>query len=209
MRREKTRAVILAAVYAIFFVLATPGLDGAPPGFMRSEQSIARVSRDTPAFALPLLKFLGTVNAELRRPVVKFLTPLQRPLRLEQTWRLYGDGPELVRKMEIHIDDEVVYRSGDSDLDWEESVWRQRRLRPVPATLADHCRKRKQPLNREGLSRLVMERALRDYPEAQRVEIRILSGRFPGMDLMPSHGVVRAAPDWEMVDLHYGEGPCR
>ncbi len=201
--------MILAGVYAIFFVLATPGLDGAPRGFMRSDQSIARVSRDAPAWSLPLLRFLGTINADVRRPMVQFLTPLQRPLRLEQTWRLYGDGPALVRKMEIHIDDEVVYRSGDSDLDWEESTWRHRRLRPVPATVADHCRKRKHPLNREGLTRLIMERALRDVPDAQRVELRILSGRFPDQTLAPSHGVVRSAPDWEMVDVHYGEGPCR
>ena len=209
MRRESTRALILAVVYAIFFVLATPGLDGAPPGFMRSEQSIKRVSKAAPPASLPVLKFFGYLNAELRRPLVQFLTPLQRPLRIEQTWRLYGDGPRLVRKMEILIDDEVVYRSGDAELDWEEASWRQRRLRPVPSTLADHCRKRKQPLNREGLSRLVMERALRDLPDAHRVEIRLLSGRFPDEELRASHGVVREAPDWTMVDVHYGDGPCR
>jgi hypothetical protein len=209
MGRDRIRAGILAVIYALFFVLATPGLDGSPRNFLKTEEQEQKLAESIPSAAVSVLKVFADFNREVRRPVVKWLTPIQRPLRIEQTWRLYGDGPRLVHRMEIRVDEEVVYRSGDPDLDWERGTWRFRRVRPMPATLADHCRKRDQPVNRIGFSRLVTQRALEDFPEAERVEVRILSGRFPDPELKPTHGLVREAPDWELVDVHYGEGPCR
>jgi hypothetical protein len=209
MGRDRIRALILAVIYALFFVLATPGLDGIPSNFLSSEKSQQKMAEQLPGVVVSLLKRVADFNRDIRKPLVKRLTPIQRPLRMEQTWRLYGDGPGLVHRMEIRVDEEVIYRSGDPLLDWGEGSWRFRRLRPVPATMADRCKKRNQPVNRLGFSRLVTERARRDFPDAERVEVRILSGHFPSDELQPTHGMVREAPDWELVDVHYGEGPCR
>ena len=115
MANPIVRAVLLALVYIVVFILATPGLDGLPVRFLQTEQSIRRVSRDLPEWAVSALSAVSTINRDYRLPVVRKLTPIQRPLRIEQTWRLYGDGPRLVRRMEIRVDDEAIYRSGDPD----------------------------------------------------------------------------------------------
>ena len=179
-----------------------------PSGFLRTEKSFEKLAKKIPRPAVSTLKIFADLNRDLRRPLVKWLTPLQRPLRIEQTWRLYGDGPGWVHRVEILVDEAVVYRTGDADLDWGEGTWLFRRIRPVPATVATRCRKNNQPVNRVGLSRLVMERALVDFPEAQRVEMRVLADEFPGNELRPTHALVRRAPEWAHEDVHYGEGPC-
>ena len=209
MSWEQIRATILAVVYALFFILATPGLDGAPTGFLKTDASVQKLSETVPRPVVSVLKVLTDINRKVRKPLVKKLTPLQRPLRIEQTWRLYGDGPALVHRMEVWVDDEVVYRSEDADLDWEESTLRQRRLRPMPATVAVRCRRKNQPVNRHGLSRLITNRARKDFPDAERVEVRIVSGRYPDEELKPTHGYRRQAPEWELEDVFYKEGPCR
>jgi len=202
------RAVILALVYGIFFLLATPGLDGVPRGFLNSQAKQDRLAETVPSSVVWWMAEAMEINRNIRIPLTKILAPLQPPLRLEQTWRLYGDGPPLVRKMVILVDDEPVYRSEDSELNWRESAWRMRRLRPMPATIAGRCRRGNQPVNRIGFSRLVTEWALEDFPGAQRVEVRIIAGRYPGETLRATHGLVREAPDWKLEDVQYRKGPC-
>jgi hypothetical protein len=209
MGREVIRAFVLAGVYGVWLIFATPGVDGLPSGFLRTEKSFEKLAEKVPRPAVSMLKGISDLNRDYRKPLVKWLTPLQRPLRIEQTWRLYGDGPSSVHRVEIEVDGTVIYRTGDADLDWEDGTWLFRRLRPVPATVVARCRKKNQPVNRVGLSRLVMERALEDFPDAQRVEMRVLAGAFPGDDLKPTHALLRQAPEWAHEDVHYGEGPCR
>jgi hypothetical protein len=99
--------------------------------------------------------------------------------------------------MEIHVDDQVVYRTMDPDANWLEPVLRNRRVRPMAESLV----KKAKAANRIGLSRFIVERARADYPDAQRIEIRSLTGRRPGKRLRVHHSMVATAPDWDIEDV--------
>ena len=47
-----------------------------------------------------------------------------------------------VRRLEVLIDDEVVYRTEHDVLDWREATFRMRRLRPMPSTIVPVAHKR-------------------------------------------------------------------
>ena len=219
MRRDHLRAIGIMLIYVVFFVLATPGIDGLPKGFLDSQQKKDKLAETVPKPLVHVAAWMMDLNRSIRLPLLNVLAPIQPPLRLEQTWMLYGDGPDRVRRLEVLIDDEVVYRTEHDVLDWREATFRMRRLRPMPSTIVSRCPQKRMvkgewvlknlPVNRIGLSRVVLEWALQDFPEAQRVELRAISGPYPGHELIPSHGVVRQAPDWELEDVMYEGGSCR
>ncbi len=156
-------ALVLAAMCAAL-VLGTPGLD------MLSESTWAPGSRDRAEMLAQRGGWIPVAFADLNRavrmPVVRWLTPVQRPLRLAQSWSLYGAGPPDVRRFEVRVDGEVVYRSNDPERRWHRSVFRYRRVRPV---ISAHCRQRSK--NSHGLVRYVARQALRAWPDARSVEI--------------------------------------
>ena len=67
--------------------------------------------------------------------------------------------------------------------------------------MAESLVKRAKAKNRIGLSRFIVERARADFPEAQRIEIRSLTGRRPGKSLRIHHSMVATAPDWNIEDV--------
>ena len=48
MGREAIRALVLAGVYGVWLILATPGVDGIPPGFLRTEKSFEKLAKKIP-----------------------------------------------------------------------------------------------------------------------------------------------------------------
>ncbi len=67
----------------------------------------------------------------MRRPIVAWLEPLQRPLRIAQSWSLYGSGPNRIVRMEILVDDELWFRAGDPEHTFQKAFLRYRRIRPI------------------------------------------------------------------------------
>jgi hypothetical protein len=190
-RLSSARAVVLLLVHGALLLLATPGLDSVGKGGLSKRQRADGLSMGFPPWVIDAVDGLSGLNA-VRVPMMRVLTPLQRPLRLGQSWNLYGNGPMVVRRMEIVFDDALVYRSGDPDLDWFEPALRNRRMRPVIETAAEVPK----PRNRLGLARLVVEKARASVPTVQRVELRFTVSDFPGGAPVLDHSLSAAAPDW-------------
>ena len=178
--------MVLAAVYLCLFILATPGIDSL--GGLTVKDRAQALRAGTPEVMLDL--YSAVVRA--RRPALKRLTPLQRPLRIEQSWGLYGSGQTRVRKMEVWLDDVLVYRSGDHAYDWREPLFRNRRLRPMIDTVA----RKPDALNRDALMWLIADRAASEQPDLSQIEVRFTVGRFPGDRLRVAHAFSMKPPNW-------------
>ena len=189
---KQVRALVLLLVYAAMLVLATPGLDFVGVQDLSTERQVDLLREQAPEPVVQLLVGIAEFNRNYRRPLVEFLEPIQKPFRIAQTWNLYRDGPGKVRRLEIRVDGEAVYRSGDDDLDWLSPQLESRRIRPVAETTV----RLRQSRNWWGLTRLVVQEARRDFPETEEVVLVALSGAFPGENLQEKHRIVAAAPDW-------------
>jgi hypothetical protein len=189
---KQVRALVLLLVYAAILVLATPGLDFLGAQELTSERQVNLLREQAPEPVVKLLVGVAEFNRNYRLPLVEFLEPLQKPFRIAQTWSLYRDGPGKVRRLEVRIDGEPVYRSGDAELDWLAPQLESRRIRPVAETTT----RLRQSRNWWGLTRLVVQSARRDFPQTEKVEIVALSGSFPGENLREKHRIVATAPDW-------------
>lgn len=184
---SRLRAVFLAAVYLGLFALATPGIDSLGSRLNKQARQEA-LDEGVPKFVLDGIAAVGRA----RRPFLKYLTPLQRPLRIEQSWGLYGSGVSRVRRMEVFLDGALVYRTEDDEHDWMEPVFRNRRLRPMVDTVSRKPNAR----NRDGLMWLIAERAVSARPETSEIEVRFTVARFPGTDPRTAHAFRMVPPEW-------------
>lgn len=174
--RDHAAPVGAALIMAWMFVMGTPGLDLVGP---RSAKQRAVIGAQ-PFGGLALAAI--DLNTKVRRPIVEPIAVLQRPLGLAQEWNLYAGGPDRVVRLEILIDDRVVYRSADPDATWLRSELRYRRLRPIAAGL---CRDGK---HSDGLRNWALRRAREDFPDAETVTFRCPRAPWPGRGAVPPRG---------------------
>ncbi len=176
----------------IELILATPGLDLLGTNQLVSEQSRNRMRREPLGFvAIGAADF----NRSVRAPFNQALTPLQRPLRIAQSWGLYAGGPKQLDRMEILIDDTLVYRSKDPDHTWLASVLTYRRIRPI---VAYTCYGKSR--NDAHLIAYVVDRARRDFPDASEIVVQCTEVPFPGLAKPEvSQHYIAAAPDWQVL----------
>ena len=183
------RAILLAVVYVSLFILATPGIDSLGIDRLTKADRQKLIREGTPVWLLDLGMDIG----QLRRLLLKPLTPLQRPLRIEQSWGLYGQGQSRVRRMEVYLEDALVYRSGDPEHDWMEPMFRNRRLRPMVDTVS----RKPSAKNRNALMSLIAQRATDQNPELAAIEVRFTIAKFPGTESRTAHAFRMRTPDWE------------
>lgn len=185
---KSLRAALLALCYLLLAILGTPGLDYV------EDLSAARVAQlaqsDNPLAILPIQLRAWDIN--WRRPLTKLLEPLQRPFRISQNWSLYRDGPYRVERLEILIDDQLVYRSVDPNYTWMEAQLRNRRLRPMVESTVQKTNSQ----NWLGLSRFIQHHALLDFPQCQHIVLRAMHSPFPGDQPTEHHRIQMNAPDW-------------
>jgi hypothetical protein len=193
---RSTKAILIFAAYVVLLMIGTPGLDFLPTSFLSSKPARAKFSKKHGDFATQLAKAAGDLNRS-RKPIAKQLGAFQPMFRIRQSWHLYRDGPSSIRRMEIYADDTLIYRTLDPDADWNNKVFRNRRVRPMAETLV----KKSKAANRLGLGRFIVSHAREDFPEAQRIEIRSLSGRRTGKSLRTHHRMMASAPSWKLEDL--------
>lgn len=193
--RDHLRAASLLAIYAVVFILSTPGMESLKLNMLRTDKQIAEAKESFPALAVNIAWFFLEANREIRMPMVRFLTPLQRPLRLEQTWTLYGDGPKKPGWIEIWADDEVLYRSASWEHTWMRRQLRHRRIRPM----VDTSTMKIEAPNRPGLSRMILHHVRAARPDAQTIELRYIHGRYPTGAPQTVAFLERAsAPEWTL-----------
>lgn len=178
----QARALLLLLVHLALLVLATPGLDAIPVGVLATPQAIARAERDFPAVLVAVAAKVAWANRTLRLPLAGALRPLQRPLRIEQSYTLYANGARKVLRMEVWVDGTLRHRSADPEHSWLAPQLRSRRIRPVVATLSETPNAR----NRVGLMRYIGTRAAQDFG-AQQVELRFTAAPFPTGPSGPDH----------------------
>ena len=189
------KAILIFAAYAVLIMIGTPGFDFLPTSFLSSKPAREKFSKKYGDLATDFATTAGQIN-RWRKPIAKDLGAFQPIFRIRQSWHLYRDGPSSIRRMEIYVDDTLIYRTQDPDADWNDDVFRNRRIRPMAETLV----KKSKAKNRIGLGRFIVTHARKDFPDAQRIEIRSLTGRRPGKNLRTHHRMVATSPSWELKD---------
>lgn len=182
------RASLVALAGAAMLILGFPGLDGVSPRWLADEASRAEQRGSALGWArLAVADF----NRLVKTPAERWVAPLQRPLRIAQSWRLYGSGPNRVRRSELWVDGVLRWRSGDADADWSWPLLRYRRVRPV---LVAACHG--DGPNAPHLVALLARKAVRDFG-ARELELRCTAARWPGDgDEKVTHRWVTRAPGW-------------
>jgi len=191
----KLRAGALLFTYISLFVLATPGLESLPS----SRQELEETRDDFPGSLFAITEAAMWVEENFRGPLVDVMTPIQRPLRLEQSWALYGSGPHSALRMEIVIDSTLVYRTQDPEHRWLTPQLQHRRIRPMLSSMVT----KKNPDNRVGLERFILTQAQAEWPAAEAVELRFTRTPYPDDDTETFRIRRATAPDWTFaaVDL--------
>lgn len=189
------RAICILAAHALLLLLGAPGLDFLPATYLESDKAKAAMEERHGPFKAQL----ATAAADLNRHRLKVedsVGQLQPVFRAAQSWHLFRDGPNTIRKLEIRVDGVRVYRTLDDDLDWLAPVLRNRRIRPVVESTTAKAK----AANRRGLGRLIVERARDEFPKIRSIEIISLKGKRPGQKLRAQHRMIARAPDWALQD---------
>ena len=187
------RAALVLVAWAALILLGTPGLDFMGADVLKStrdEDSLrARLGEPFASVAIGV----ATFNRQVRLPLERWITPIQRPFRVAQEWALYRDGPARVRRLEVWVDSTRVHRSADPTYPWLAGPLRNRRLRPVVESTCMSTGS----VNWRGLARFIVTRAREDYPDAARVELLCTDAPFPGTGASVHHRYTATAPAWE------------
>ncbi|RME25070.1 MAG: hypothetical protein D6798_09755 [Deltaproteobacteria bacterium] len=190
------RAFLVLVAHLLLLLLGTPGLDlMKPEDFDEPAEQEAARARHGPLLGALLVE-IAWVDEHLRLPVYERVAPIQRPFRARQSWHLYRDGPDRVRRLEIRVDGRLVHRSADPAHAWGAAWLRNRRIRPVMQAVA----RRPGSPNRRGMVRAIIHAARRDFPEAGEITVTATRAPFPGTEAAPTHRYVAVAPDWAVVE---------
>lgn len=186
-----------AAAFVLFFLLCagTPGFSGlgsAPPAGQMKGSWSAEVGA-------VFLKGATRINQHLRKPMARRLRPLEQVFRIRQTWNLYSRGPKRSRSLEILVDDNLVYRSNDSDHAWLENKLGHRRVRPINQTLVE----KDTALNWKPMMRFLLRHAEADFPDMKslQVQARWTNHRGDKREPVLVHGRRVEAPDWALLKI--------
>lgn len=135
---------------------------------------------------------MATLPLEVGLPGEDVLFLLQRPLRIRQGWGLYGAGPDHAYRLEVWVDDGLVYRSQDPDHTWRFPLFNHRRTKPITVSYCHGEKGRNERAWRSYVLRAVLE----DFPEAQSVELLCTRSPWPGDQPQRFQSAVTSAPRW-------------
>ncbi|MCB9744334.1 MAG: hypothetical protein H6740_17180 [Alphaproteobacteria bacterium] len=183
----------MAAFIVWSFILGTPGLDLLTARDLNTAQQRQQARELAGPFGAAVAIAVADFNREVRLPVVARLEWTQRYARISQNWSLYRDGPSKVRRLEVYVDGELKHRSADPAYPWLNPQLRSRRIRPVVESTGMMYASK----NWEGLTRVIVHFAQRDFPGCQEVRLVATEGPFPGRKLEPKYSITAKAPDWE------------
>jgi len=192
MRNLKAIGILFAAI--LLFWLGMPGVSFLSSNHLKTpgKQAKFRARWGEPWTTISI------AGAELNRfriPIAKSLGGFQPVFRISQAWHLYRDGPKTIRRMEIVVDGERVYRTNDSELDWRSSTFRNRRIRPMAESLTIKPRAG----NRKGLGRYIVTAVREDFPESTSIEIRSVWSKR-GKKESVHHWMSAEPPTWKLKD---------
>lgn len=193
MRAQLTALAVLL-VHAWLLIVGTPALELLGTSRLKRPDQIATAQEKYGAPWADILVELAAFNRAWRHPLAKKIGGPQRVFRISQSFHLYRDGPSRVRRLEVHVDGALWFRSGDPAHDWLRPALTHRRMRPVVETTT----KKKEVKNRAGLYRYIVGQALEAKPTAQEVRFVSVQAKFPARDERTRHSFVARAPDWTL-----------
>lgn len=186
------KASVILFAYAALLCLSMPGISFLRPSFLATPSKVATFEATHGPVATGLAQVAADIN-RARMPIAQAVGGFQPIFRVRQVWHLYRDGPRTIRRMEVLVDGEIIYRTGDDALNWNASVFRNRRIRPMAETFTIKPKAK----NPRGLVRYIVQQAREDFPDASQVEVRATWGNRhrPGK---VNHRMVASAPDWAL-----------
>ena len=195
--REHLRTVAVLTAGILLLMLGFPGVSFMKSGKYKRPIERKEAQERLGAFA-PIAFELADFNRDVRLPIERKVGVIQRPFRVSQTFHLYRDGPQKVRRLEVWADDELLHRSGDDDATWREGQLRNRRFRPVVESNARKVDGR----NGESMVRWLLAEVLEERPTTERLEVRAAWADYPGDgETWRHHGWYAEAPHWTVYRL--------
>lgn len=85
-----------------------------------------------------------------------------------QGYGVYAEGGSKQRRVEVWVDDALVYRNRDPEHTWRARYLGDARIRPL---LVKTCKKADEARSWEGLARYLADRVRADFPDAQGIEL--------------------------------------
>ena len=201
--RHHLRALAVLTSGFLLLMLGFPGVS-----FMKSSKYKRPKERQEARERLgpfaPVAFRLADFNRDVRMPFERKVGVVQRPFRVSQTFHLYRDGPQKVRRLEVWADDELLHRSAEQSPDFRLGQLRNRRFRPV---VESNARKVDGP-NAESMVAWLVDEVLDELPDTQRIEVRAVWASYPGDgDTWLHHGWYADAPHWTIYRLEPEERP--
>ena len=188
------KAMAIALVYWVLLIVSMPGVSFLKKNLLLSHADQQRFERRHGRIALHTVATAADLN-RARRPLAEAIGGFQPLFRVRQSWHLYRDGPRMIRRMEIRVDGDLIYRSNDPKFSWNEAIFKHRRIRPMVETLV----KKPKAKNRVGLARFIVNHAKEDFPGVQRIDISSFWGDRKGKTKR-HHRIIAEAPNWTLQD---------
>lgn len=176
----------------LLLLLGTPGLDFLTHDALTTDAQKATMRRRVGGVGLAIGEVIARFNRSVRVPIASALEPLQYPFHIQQLWALYRDGPNKMRRAQVSVNGQLVYRTLDPEDRWLEPQFRHRRIRPL---LEEMCLDEKSRHSRD-LVKWIAERARTDFENVHEVKVECTASPFPGDSEAVHHGFVVAEPDW-------------
>ena len=131
---------------------------------------------------------LGLVWKDLRQAVAGPLRPYSVYMGVTQGWAMFAQVPDRSGRLEIHIEEEGVWRplyiSQDAEHDWRGAQLRQERVRGFLSDFSWRRRKGRFPMFTEALAL----RAADDFPDAVRLRAEMVHVGIPDPDVLREQG---------------------
>lgn len=198
-------ALLVLVAHGLLLLAGTPGLAAWKAETFSSPKLRAKIASDFGEPTLTAVTALGDLNSRLRIPAANQLRPIERFFRISQSWHLYGEGPRFVRRLEVRVDGQLVYRSRDPDHAWRASMLENRHMRPLVERVVNKAN----ASNWRGLGRFLIDCVSADFPEAQRLDISSTQAHYGSDDATFRHGRQAAAPDWALIPVDEGGQPIQ
>jgi hypothetical protein len=120
---------------------------------------------------------LRDLDGSTRGPLVRAMVPAEAVLGTSQTWHFYKTGASKTRHFEIWVDGTLWHRSNDPEHAFMAGPLANARVRHH---VKDWVRGRRLLVVEPALLHLVVARVREADPNARRVELRAMEGRWPG-----------------------------
>jgi hypothetical protein len=194
-RTDQLRAAAVALVSGWLLLMGPPGCDFVPAKDLRSDETRAAARDIAGGIGVGFIDLLARVELDVRRPFSDVFKPVERIFRISQQWYLYRDGPSRVKRLEVWVDDDLVFRTGDPDATWRVAQFSNRRFRPMVETAAI----KEEAVNWAGIGRFIVDHAREDFPAAQQVRIVSTVARFGEPEVEEHHARIARAPRWQLT----------